>query len=206
MKSREAYTTPEIRRTNLASVVLQTKTLRLGDLAAFPLLDPPRPEAIRDGVRTLIEIGALDEKQQLTRIGRELGRLPVDPRVGRILLAAEENGCLAEVLPIAAGLEVQDPRERPPEKRDAADQAHAPLLDAQSDFLSLLRLWRLYEQARSQYGRNRLERFLRKQFLSPNRLREWADVYRQLREMMTTADGGRPGKGRRRQSRWPHSV
>ncbi len=189
-ESRESYTTPEIRRTNLAAVVLRTKTLRMGELADFPLLDPPKPEAIRDGIRTLIELGAIDERHALTEIGWKLGRLPVDPRVGRILLAADENGSLAEVLPIAAALEVQDPRERPPDKREAADQAHAEFADPQSDFLSLLRLWRFYEEARAQTSRNKLERALRKRFLSPTRMREWADVYRQLREMVTTAMDG----------------
>lgn len=116
-ESRDEFTTPEIRRTNLASVVLQTKTLKLGKLEEFPLLDPPRPEAIREGIRTLFELGALDEKQQLTDIGQQLGRFPVDPRVGRMILAADENGVLPEVLPIAAALEIQDPRDRPPEKK-----------------------------------------------------------------------------------------
>ncbi len=193
-EGREAYTTPEIRRTNLAAVVLQTKTLRLGELADFPLLDPPKPEAIRDGVRTLIELGALDERHALTEIGWKLGRLPVDPRVGRMLLAADENGCLAEVLPIAAALEIQDPRERPPDKREAADQAHAEFADPQSDFLSILRLWRFYEQARSQLSRNQLERSLRKHYLSPNRMREWTDVYRQLRETVSSSMAGKPGQ------------
>ena len=180
--ARDAFTTPEIRRTNLASVILQTKTLRLGKLEDFPLLDPPRPEAIREGIRTLIELGAIDEHHELTEIGWALGRMPVDPRVGRIILAAEENGVLAEVLPIAAALEIQDPRDRPPDKRQAADEAHSQFADSRSDFLSYLRLWRYYEQARSDLSRNQLTRTLRKQFLSPNRMREWSDVYRQLRE------------------------
>lgn len=181
--SRDAFTTPEIRRTNLASVVLQLKTLRLGRLENFPLLDPPREDAIREGMRTLIELGAIDDRQELTPIGRKLGRMPVDPRVGRIILAADENGVLAEVLPIAAALELPDPRDRPPEKQQAADEAHAPFTDPQSDFLSYLRLWRYYDDARSNLSRSKLERTLRKQFLSPNRMREWSDIYRQLREM-----------------------
>ncbi len=183
-ESRESYTTPEIRRTNLASVVLQTKTLKLGPLEEFPLLDPPRPETIREGIRALIELGALDAQRELTEIGWKLGRLPVDPRVGRILLAAADHGVLAEVLPIAAALEIPDPRDRPPDKQQAADQAHAEFADPRSDFLSYLRLWRYYETARGQHSRNKLTRVLRKKFLSPTRMREWADVYRQLREMM----------------------
>ncbi|OUX50906.1 MAG: ATP-dependent RNA helicase HrpA [Rhodopirellula sp. TMED283] len=196
-EARDEFTTPEIRRTNLASVVLQTKTLKLGKLEEFPLLDPPRPEAIREGIRTLFELGALDEKQQLTDIGRQLGRLPVDPRVGRMILAADENGVLPEVLPIAAALEIQDPRDRPPEKKQAADEAHAAFMDSRSDFLSYLRLWRYYEQARSEHSRNKLTRVLRKQFLSPNRMREWSDVYRQLKEMVASV-GSHRSKTRKR--------
>ncbi len=114
--ARDKYTTPEIRRTNLASVILQTLALRLGAIEEFPFLDPPRPDAIRDGYKTLFELGAIDRHRALTPLGRELARLPVDPRVGRMILAADERNCLEEVLIIAAGLEVQDPRERPAEK------------------------------------------------------------------------------------------
>ena len=181
--SRDAFTTPEIRRTNLASVVLQTKTLRLGALEEFPLLDPPRAETIREGVRTLLELGAIDAKHELTDIGWQLGRLPVDPRVGRIILEAAERGVLPEVLPIAAALEIPDPRDRPPDRQQAADEAHREFADAKSDFLSYLRLWRYYESARSEHSRNKLTRTLRKRFLSPTRLREWADTYRQLRDV-----------------------
>jgi ATP-dependent helicase HrpA len=192
--SRDAFTTPEIRRTNLASVVLQMKSLRLGRLEDFPLLDPPRDESIREGLRTLTELGAIDDRHELTAIGRKLGRMPVDPRVGRIILAADENGVLAEVLPIAAAMEIPDPRDRPPEKQQAADEAHAPFTDSQSDFLSYLRLWRYYEDARSNLSRSKLERSLRKQFLSPNRMREWSDIYRQLREMASSQLGDRKSK------------
>ncbi|MGI9472520.1 MAG: ATP-dependent RNA helicase HrpA, partial [Rubripirellula sp.] len=196
--SRDHYTTPEIRRTNLASVVLQTKTLGLGRLEEFPLLDPPRPEAIREGTRTLTELGALDERHDLTEIGRQLGRFPVDPRVGRIILAADENGVLPEVLPIAAALEIQDPRDRPPEKRQAADEAHSIFQDPRSDFLSFLRLWKFYEETRKEQTRNKLTRILRRQFLSPTRMREWADVYRQLRQMVTSSNGGRKNESGRK--------
>tara|TARA_R110002049_G_scaffold4601_5_gene32246 strand:+ start:345662 stop:349846 length:4185 start_codon:yes stop_codon:yes gene_type:complete len=188
-ESRDAYTTPEIRRTNLASVILQTKVLRLGKLEEFPLLDPPRPEAISEGIRTLKELSAIDDRQELTNIGWQLGRMPVDPRVGRILLAADQYGVLAEVLPIAAALEIPDPRDRPPDKQQAADEAHAAFADGRSDFLSYLRLWRYYGEARDQHSRNRLTRELRKRFLSPTRMREWADVYRQLKEMASTSLG-----------------
>ena len=198
-QSRDPFTTPEIRRTNLASVVLRTKTLRLGRLEEFPLLDPPRADAISQGTRTLIELGALDDRHELTDVGWKLGRLPVDPRVGRIILAAEENGSLPEVLPIAAALEIQDPRDRPPDRRQAADEAHAVFADSRSDFISYLRLWRYYEEARGDYSRNKLVRELRKRFLSPTRMREWADVYRQLREMATTSLGDKRGSKKRQQ-------
>ena len=191
--SRDDFTTPEIRRTNLASVILKTKTLRIGRIEEFPLLDPPRPEAIREGVRTLVELSAMDERRELTELGWKLGRMPVDPRVGRIILAAEEFGVLAEILPIAAALEIPDPRDRPPEKQQAADEAHAPFADPRSDFLSWLRLWRYYEEARQEHSRSKLTRVLRKQFLSPNRMREWSDIYRQLKEMASTM-GGRKAK------------
>ncbi|TWT53471.1 ATP-dependent RNA helicase HrpB [Rubripirellula amarantea] len=193
-ENREAFTTPEIRRTNLASVVLQMKTLKLGRLEDFPLLDPPRPEAIREGLRTLTELGAIDDRHELTSIGKKLGRMPVDPRVGRIILAADENGVLAEVLPIAAAMEIPDPRDRPPEKQQAADEAHSDFTDSQSDFLSYLRLWRHYETARSDFGRSKLDRTLKKQFLSPTRMREWSDIYRQLREMASQTLGDRKQK------------
>jgi ATP-dependent helicase HrpA len=186
-ESRDAFTTPEIRRTSLASVLLQTKTLRLGPLEEFPLLDPPRPEAIREGVRTLLELGALDERHELTEIGWKLGRMPVDPRVGRMILAADEFGVLPEVLPIAAALEIPDPRDRPPEKRQAADEAHAQFADPRSDFVAYLRLWKYYEYARGEHSRNKLQRVLRKQFLSPTRMREWSDVYRQLKDMASSS-------------------
>ena len=193
-ESRDNFTTPEIRRTNLASVVLQTKTLRLGPLAEFPLLDPPRPESIREGTQTLVELGALDDRQELTDIGWKLGRLPVDPRIGRIILAAEELRCLPEILPIAAALEIPDPRNRPPDSKQAADEAHQEFSDPRSDFLSLLRIWRFYQTAREEYSRSKLTRILKRKFLSPTRMREWSDVYRQLKDLASTGLGNRKAK------------
>ncbi|QEG43544.1 ATP-dependent RNA helicase HrpA [Roseimaritima ulvae] len=179
--ARAAFTTPEIRRTNLASVILRTKSLNLGPINEFPFLDPPRPEAIREGMKTLHEIGALGDGQRLTPIGEKLGRMPVDPRVGRMLLAADENGVLPEVLVIAAAIEVQDPRERPPDKRQAADEAHEIFRDNDSDFVSYLRLWDFYHQQQEALSRSRLQKACRSRFLSYMRMREWTDVYRQLR-------------------------
>ena len=195
--SREAFTTPEIKRTNLASVVLQSKLLGFGSLDSLPLLDVPRPESIREGVQTLLELGALDDRHELTSIGRKLGRMPVDPRIGRIILAADELGVLAEILPIAAALEIPDPRQRPQEKQQAADEAHAEFRDSQSDFLSYLRLWRFYEQTRSDVSRSKLSRVLSRRFLSPTRMREWADTYRQLREIASQLGDSSKGSKRR---------
>ncbi len=185
-ESRDAFTTPEIRRTNLAAVILQTLNLRLGRIDRFPLIDPPRPDSIRQGYRTLRELGAVDDRDELTEIGRRLGRMPVDPRVGRMILAADEFGVLPEVLVIAAAIEVQDPRDRPPERREAADEAHAKFQHPRSDFLSYLKLWRFYQQQREAVSRGRLERICRSHFLSPQRMREWSDVYRQLRGLAAT--------------------
>lgn len=181
--SRDPYTTPEIRRTNLASVILQTKVLRLGPIDEFPFLDPPRPESIREGYRTLFEIGALDDHRQLTEIGHRLGRMPVDPRVGRIILAADAEGVLPEILVIAGALEIQDPRERPAEKKQAADQAQAIFQDPQSDFLAWLKLWKFSQQQREKLSRAQLEKALRSRFLSPAAIREWGEIVRQLRDV-----------------------
>lgn len=183
--SRPRYTTPEIKRTNLASAILQARMLGIGNLDQLPLLDPPRPEMIRDGYATLHELGALDDRDELTAIGKKLGRWPVDPRVGRMILEADRNGCLADILIIASALEVQDPRLRPPEKQQAADEAQAKFVDPNSDFLSFLRLWDFYHRLKEELGRSRLERACRDSFLSLPRLREWADIHRQLSELVT---------------------
>ena len=181
---REHYTTPEIRRTNLASVILQTLALKLGAIEEFPFLDPPRADAIRDGYKTLFELGAIDRHRALTPLGRELARLPVDPRVGRMILAADERNCLEEVLIIAAGLEMQDPRERPVDKTEAADQCHSQFSDEQSDFCGILKLWDFYHHLKRTLSRSQLQKACRQNFLSYNRLREWADIYRQLRRLV----------------------
>ncbi len=185
--TRSLYTTPEIRRSDLASVLLQSKTLRLGPLTEFPLLDPPSAEAMRDAERTLRELGAIDPSDGLTEIGRQLGRLPCEPRVGRMLLEAHQHGCLAEVVIIAAGLETQDVRQRPTGLRPQADEAHAPFADPHSDFLSYLRLWDFYERLKSDLGRSRLQKALSQRFLSPQGFREWSEVVRQLKDLLATA-------------------
>jgi len=192
---RERYTPPEIQRTNLASVILQTLALRLGPIEEFPFLDPPKTPAISDGYKTLFELGAIDDSRKLTELGRRLAQFPVDPRIGRMLLAADQFGCLAELLIIAAALEAQDPRERPHDKQQAADEAHAQFQDPESDFLSYLKLWDFYHHLREDLSRSKLERACRQNFLSYNRLREWLDLYLQLKQMVEQA-GLKPGQRR----------
>ncbi|MFO0871906.1 MAG: ATP-dependent RNA helicase HrpA [Pirellulales bacterium] len=181
---RERYTTPEIRRTSLAGPILQTKALRLGPLESLPLLDPPHSDMVRDGYQTLFELGALDEQGQLTPVGQTLAGWPVDPRIGRMILAAREEGCLRDVLVIAAALEIQDPRERPPERAEDADRAHARFRDGRSDFLGWLKLWDHYQTLKSELRRGALARACQREFLSWTRLREWSDIHRQLRSLV----------------------
>ena len=192
---RERFTPPEIVRTDLASVILQMKALGLGDIERFPFVEPPKASAIRDGYGTLYELRAVDEAGELTPLGRKLARLPVDPRVGRMILAADRENCLAEVLIIAAGLEAQDPRLRPVEAQQAADEAHAKFRVEGSDFLTLLNVWDFYHEQKEKLGRGALERACRQNFLSVTRMREWADVHRQLRDM-TEEMGLRPRERR----------
>ncbi len=181
---RDEYTTPEIRRTNLASVILQAKALQLGEIEDYPFLDPPHPEAVRDGYKTLFELQALDDRRELTEIGRRLAQMPCDPRVGRMILAGANEDCLAEVLIIASCLEIQDPRERPHERQQQADEKHAQFLDKDSDFLSLLKLWDFYHQLRGSISRNQLRKACQQNFLSFNRLREWTEIHRQLLDVV----------------------
>ncbi len=181
---RDAYTTPEIRRTNLASVILQAKALQLGDVAEIPFLDPPHREALRDGYKTLFEIGAVDDRRELTPIGRQLSRMPVDPRIGRMIVSAQDGGCLHEILIIASALEIQDPRERPHDKQQQADARHQPFLDPASDFLSYLKLWDFYHHLRQTVSRSQLRKACQYNFLSYNRMREWTEIHRQLLELV----------------------
>jgi ATP-dependent helicase HrpA len=184
---RPEYTDPEIKRTNLASVVLSMEAFGLGDVARFPFLDPPDPGAVRDARRLLEELQALDARG-LTPIGRSMARLPVDPRLGRMLVAADRLRCLHEVLIIVSGLAVQDPRDRPLDRQGSADQAHARFADPRSDFLALINLWNFFEQARQAHTRSGLKRELEKHFLSPMRMHEWRELHRQL--LLATRDLG----------------
>ena len=178
---RPAYTTPELLRSSLAGVILRMKALRLPEIEVFPFLDLPEGKRIRDGRQLLAELGALDEQGRLTRIGRELAHLPLDPRIGRMLIAAREHACVHEMLVIAAFLSVQDPRERPLEAQEAADQKHRRFVDANSDFISVLKLWAHIDQmSHHRKSQKKFRDALKAEFLSPNRVREWRDVYAQL--------------------------
>jgi ATP-dependent helicase HrpA len=184
--SRPEFTDPEILRTNLASVILAMVSLRLGAVADFGFLDPPDSRAIRDGVALLFELGALDRPDsthaKLTETGRRLAGIPVDPRLGRMIVEAERNGCLAEVLVITAALSVQDPRERPVEKRGSADAAHARFADPTSDFIGVLNLWRYLRDRQRELSNSAFRRLCRKEYLHVLRIREWQDLVAQLRQ------------------------
>ncbi|MCP4041736.1 MAG: ATP-dependent RNA helicase HrpA [Gammaproteobacteria bacterium] len=179
-ESRPEFTEPEILRTNLAAVILQMASLKLGDVAGFPFVDPPHQRYISDGYRLLTELGAVEGERRLTPIGRELVKFPLDPRLGRMLLAAKTENCLREVLIIVSAIAVQDPRERPLEAREKADQAHARFQDPRSDFLTLLKLWDFYHEQARHLSRNKLRKLCRESFLSNVRMREWHDIQRQL--------------------------
>ncbi len=178
--NRAEFTDPEIRRTNLASVILQMANMGLGEVKRFPFIDPPDKRLVNDGYKLLEELGAVDRKRQLTRAGRRMARLPVDPRLARMLIAGEKLGSLGEVAVIAAGLSIQDPRERPGDKQQAADQAHQLFHDPSSDFVALLNLWTAWEEKRQELSSNQLQKWARKHFLAFLRMREWRDIHRQI--------------------------
>ncbi|MGE2690480.1 ATP-dependent RNA helicase HrpA [Mycolicibacterium pulveris] len=179
--ARPRYTDPEILRTNLAAVILQMAALNLGDIESFPFLDPPERRSIRDGVLLLQELGAFDQDGALTDIGRRLAQLPVDPRLGRMILAADAEGCVAEILVLAAALSIPDPRERPADREEAARQKHARFADEHSDFVSYLNLWRYLSEQRKELSGNAFRRICREEFLHYLRIREWQDLVGQLR-------------------------
>ncbi len=178
--SRPEFTDPEIRRTNLASVILQMMLLGLGDIEQFPFLDAPDQRYITDGFRLLHELGAVDEHNRITQDGRRLARLPVDPRIGRMLLAADREGSLHEVLVIASALTIQDPRERPLEAQQAADEKHRRFHHEKSDFLAFLNLWDYYHEQARHLSNSKLRKLCRSEFFSYLRMREWHDIHGQL--------------------------
>ncbi|MCS0589547.1 ATP-dependent RNA helicase HrpA [Massilia norwichensis] len=178
---RPKFTDPEILRSSLASVILRMKSLHLTDVETFPFVEPPQGRAIADGYQLLQELGAVDDANELTPMGRKLAKLPLDPRVGRMILAAVDNHCLTEMLIIASALSVQDPRDRPMEYQQQADEKHKKFADEKSEFLSYIKIWRWFEQAIEHKKTNRqLQENCRENFLSQLRLREWRDVHSQL--------------------------
>ncbi len=192
--ARPPFTDPEILRSSLAGVILRMKSLKLTDVERFPFIEPPPPKAIADGYALLQELGALDEDNRLTRVGDALARLPLDPRIGRMLVAARDLGCLKEVMVIAAGLSVQDPRERPQDRQQAADEKHKLFVDEKSEFLSWWKLWNWFQNAVEHKKSNKqLVDSCHAHFLSYLRLREWREVHGQLHAMigeLRTKDGG----------------
>jgi len=182
--NRPDQTDPEIRRTNLASVILQMSNLGLGDVGAFPFMDAPEKQAVRDGYLLLDELQAVDERRQLTLTGKKLVRLPLDPRIGRMLLQADREGSLHEVLIIAAAMSVQDPRTRPMDKQQQADEKHRFFNDPSSDFLAWIKLWNWYHEQAHHLSRAKLRNHCHDRFLSYIRLREWHDLHSQLLGVM----------------------
>lgn len=180
-QSRPQYTDPEIRRAALAGVILRMLSLGLGDIEAFPFLEPPDSRAIADGWQQLGELGAVDEQRKLTAIGRTMARLPVDVKLARMLVAANQHGCLREMIAIAAFLGIQDPRERPADQRAAADNAHALFADPRSEFVGILKLWDAYQQAHQELTQSKLRAWCEKHFLGFLRMREWRELHRQLK-------------------------
>ncbi|MER0075304.1 ATP-dependent RNA helicase HrpA [Corynebacterium sp. KPL3739] len=185
-QSRPEFTDPEILRTNLASVILQMVSLKLGDIEQFPFLQPPQFKAIRDGLNLLHELGALQDKHEkptLTETGRNLARIPLDPRMARMLIEAHTNGCLHDVIIIVAAMTIQDVRERPLDYQAQADQAHARFKDKTSDFLSMLKLWDYIKQTRNEQSGNKFRKRMKQEFLHYMRIREWFDLVRQLKDV-----------------------
>lgn len=179
--SRPEFTDPEIVRSNLAAVILRMAALKLGDVAAFPFLEAPDQRYINDGFQVLLELGAVNEHNGLTKLGEQMAHLPIDPKIARILLAAKKHDCMAEILVIASALSIQDPRERPLEARDAAAKAHERFTDKQSDFLAYLNIWDSFQRERDKGLSNKqLVQWCRQYFLSHLRMREWRELHHQL--------------------------
>ena len=200
--ARPGFTDPEIKRTGLAGVILRMKALGLGDVEDFPFLDPPHSRSITEGYRVLEELGALGDHRELTPLGERLSRFPVDPRIGRMILAGAELGCLKEVLVIAAALNIQDPRERPLAHQQRADELHRRFRDERSDFVGLLRLWEFVREAESK-GTGNLRRVCKDGFLSFLRVREWGEIHRQLAEVVRELRLGEPSGDRGGKSERP---
>ncbi|MEO5566244.1 MAG: ATP-dependent RNA helicase HrpA [Luteimonas sp.] len=211
-ESRPSFTDPEIRRAALAGVILRMLSLGLGSIEDFPFLEPPEPRAISDGWQTLAELGAVNEQRKLTPTGLVMARMPIDVKLSRMLVAANAHGCLYDMLAIASFLGVQDPRERPVDQRPAADAAHAPFVDPQSEFMGILKLWQAYDASHRELTQSQLRKWAARNFLGFLRLREWRELHRQLklvtaelgwdttesRDPATGIDGKETDKARRR--------
>ncbi|NOY62987.1 MAG: ATP-dependent RNA helicase HrpA, partial [Gammaproteobacteria bacterium] len=180
--SRSPFCEAEILRTNLAAVILNMESLRLGHVEQFPFLEPPDKRLINDGYKLLFELGAINTRQQLTKLGKQLARLPLDPRLGRMLLAAADEGALRELLIIVAALSIQDPRDRPLDKQQAADEKHRHFRDPKSDFMAYINIWHAWQQQRQKSSHNQQRRWCREQFLAYMRMREWQDTHRQIEQ------------------------
>lgn len=188
--SRPIFTPPEILRSNLAEVILRMKSLRLGDVKKFPFIDPPSAHAVKDGYAILKELGALAPKGDLTPLGKIMARLPMDPRIARMIIEAKKESALREVMIIASALSVRDPRERPSEKQTQADQMHATFKDPQSDFISYLRMWDAFHNVRkTRKSRNAMRKFCKEHFLSYIRMREWIGIYQEITSILTGIRG-----------------
>ena len=190
---RPLFTDPEILRINLASAILQMKTLKIGDVFEFPFINMPERKYINDGIKLLEELGAVDSDQNITQIGNALGKFPIDPRLGRMLVEAKREGCLSEVLIITAFLTIQDPRERPFEAQQKADQFHSRFSDKQSDFVSILKLWEYFQEQLRHLSQNKFRKLCKVEFLSYLRLREWKDICSQLKNAVSEL-GYKPNK------------
>ncbi|MEJ2033721.1 MAG: ATP-dependent RNA helicase HrpA, partial [Deltaproteobacteria bacterium] len=196
-QGRPEFTLPEILRSNLAEVILRMVSLHLGDPADFPFVDPPSPRAIRDGYNLLGELGAIGADNRLTNRGRIMARLPLDPRISRMILEARDRNCLTEVTVIAAALSIQDPRVRPADKEAEADEAHARFQEESSDFLSFLNIWETFRRTVEQVkSRSRLRKFCKGHYLAYQRLREWLDVHEQIWTILEEENGPRARKSR----------
>ncbi|HIF53625.1 MAG TPA: ATP-dependent RNA helicase HrpA [Methylococcaceae bacterium] len=182
--ARPEFTEPEILRTNLSSVILQMTSLKLGDIEDFPFLEPPEDKMIRDGKNSLQEVNALDKAGKLTATGRQLAKIPTDPKLARMLLAANKLNCLAEVAIIVSALSIQDPREKPADKMHQADSKHAEFKIDDSDFLTILNIWNVFETQKKQLSNNRLRKYCKAQFLSYIRMREWFDIHAQIMQVI----------------------
>jgi len=190
--SRPEYTQPEIQRSNLAEVILRMLDLRLGEVENFPFIDPPKPPAIRGGYQLLEELGALDAKRHLTRLGHDMARMNISPTVARMVLQAHAEGALPEVLAIASGISIQDPRERPTDKQAEADAMHKQFAHAESDFITLLNIWNAYHRQLDELKtQSQMRKFCRTHFLSFNRMREWRDIHAQIANILEQIGGFR---------------